>query len=81
MYILALTPEKYVVVVVVVVVMSVMSNSATTRTVARPPGSSVRGISQARILECAAISSSRGSSPPRGLTHVLFASCIDRWIL
>ena len=27
-----------------------------------PPGSSVHGISQARILECVAISSSRGSS-------------------
>ena len=30
-----------------------------------PPGSSVHGISQARILEWVAISSSRGSSPPR----------------
>ena len=30
-----------------------------------PPGYSVRGISQARILEWIAISSSRGSSPPR----------------
>ena len=30
-----------------------------------PPGSSVRGISQARILERVAISSSRGSSWPR----------------
>ena len=29
------------------------------------PGSSVHGISQARILEWVAISSSRGSSPPR----------------
>ena len=29
------------------------------------PDSSVRGISQARILEWVAISSSRGSSPPR----------------
>ena len=31
-----------------------------------PPGSSVHGISQARILERTAISSSRGSSQPRG---------------
>ena len=31
-----------------------------------PPGSSVYGILQARILECVAISFSRGSSPPRG---------------
>ena len=29
-----------------------------------PPGSSVHGILQARILEWVAISSSRGSSPP-----------------
>ena len=36
-----------------------------------PPGFSVRGISQARILEWVAISFSRGSSPPR--------DCIDRW--
>ena len=37
------------------------------------PGSSVHGISQARILEWVAISSSRGSSWPRDLTHI---SCI-----
>ena len=30
-----------------------------------PPGSSVHEISQARILECVAISFSRGSSQPR----------------
>ena len=30
----------------------------------RPPGSSVHGILQARILECVAISFSRGSSWP-----------------
>ena len=35
-----------------------------------PPGSSVRGIFQARILEWAAISSSRGSSQPRDWTCV-----------
>ena len=38
-----------------------------------PPGSSVHGISQARILEWVAISSSRGFSPPRDQTHI---SCI-----
>ena len=43
-----------------------------------PPGSSVHGISQVRVLEWAAISSSRGSAPPRDQTHV---SCIGRWIL
>ena len=36
-------------------------------------GSSVHGIFQARILEHVAISFSRGSSQPRGQTHV---SCI-----
>ena len=35
-----------------------------------PPGSSVHGILQAGILEWVAISSSRGSSPPRDRTRV-----------
>ena len=43
-----------------------------------PPGSSVRGILQARILEWIAISCSKGSSSPRDQTHVF---CIGRWIL
>ena len=38
------------------------------------PGSYVRGIPQARILEWVAISSARGSSPPRDQTWV---SCIS----
>ena len=38
-----------------------------------PPGSSVHGISQARILEWVAISSCRRSSQPGGQTHI---SCI-----
>ena len=42
------------------------------------PGSSVHGISQARILEWVAISFSSGSSWPRGWMHV---SCIGRWVL
>ena len=46
------------------------------------PGSSVHGTFQARILECVAISFSRGSSPLRGWTWV---SCIagrffTKWI-
>ena len=41
-----------------------------------PPGSSVHGILQARILEWAAISSSRGSPPPRDQTCISFFSCI-----
>ena len=43
-----------------------------------PPGSSVHGILQAKILECVAILSSRGSSWPKDQTHI---SCISRWIL
>ena len=35
-----------------------------------PPGSSIHGILQARILEWVAISFSRGSSPPRDWTQV-----------
>jgi len=35
-----------------------------------PPGSSVRGILQARILEWVTMPSSRGSSRPRDLTQV-----------
>ena len=46
-----------------------------------PPGSSVHGISQARILEWVAISSSWGSSWPRDRTWVSCISCIGRQIL
>ena len=35
-----------------------------------PPGSSVYGILQARILEWVAMPSSRGSSRPRDRTHI-----------
>ena len=41
-----------------------------------PPGSSARGILQARILEWVAISFSRRSSWPRDRTHVSYVSCI-----
>ena len=44
----------------------------------RLPGTSVHGILQARILECPAISFSRGSSQPRDQNRI---SCIDREIL
>ena len=40
------------------------------------PGFSGRGIFQARILEWVAISSSKGSSPPRIEPHVSCVSCI-----
>ena len=43
-----------------------------------PPGSSVHGISQTRMLECVVISFSRGSSWLRDWTHV---SCIGRQVL
>ena len=46
-----------------------------------PPGSSVHGIPQARILEWVAILSSRGSSWPRDGTHVSCSFCIGRWVL
>ena len=46
------------------------------------PGSSIHGISQTRILEWVSISSSRGSSWPRGWTPTsLDISCIDRLFL
>ena len=46
-----------------------------------PPGSSVLGVSQARILERVAISSSRGSSRSRDQTCNSCISCIGRQIL
>ena len=45
-----------------------------------PPGSSVHGISQARILEWAAISFSRGSSPPKDQPSISYVSCTGRLI-
>ena len=50
-----------------------------------PPGSSVHGVLQARILEWVAISSSRGSSWPRNWTRVSYVSwCqsqMETWLL
>ena len=43
-----------------------------------PPGSSVHGILQAKILEWVAISFSRRSSQPRDATCLSYVSCIDR---
>ena len=43
-----------------------------------PPGSSVHGLSQARMLEWVVLPFSMGSSQPRDQTRV---SCISRWIL
>ena len=47
----------------------------------RPPGSSVHGILQARILEWVAIPFSRESSWPRDETLVFCVSCNGWWIL
>ena len=57
---------------------SVVSDSLRPHGLQRTPGSSVHGILQARILECVAMASSRGSSRLRDWTRV---SCNDRWIL
>ena len=46
-----------------------------------PPGSSVHGILQARILEWVALPSSRGSSQPRDETWVFYFSFIGRRVL
>ena len=51
-----------------------------------PPGCSVLGIPQARILEWVGISFSKGSSPPRDWALLSWASCISgrffpRWAL
>ena len=46
-----------------------------------PLGSSVHEILQARILDGAAMPSSRGSSRPRDLIQVSYVSCTGRWVL
>ena len=46
-----------------------------------PPGSSVHGILQARILEWLAIPSSRESSWPRNQTCISYISCTGWWVL
>ena len=45
------------------------------------PGSPVHGILQARILEWATTSFSRGYSRPRDPTSVSYISCTCRWVL
>ena len=46
-----------------------------------PPGSSVHGILQARILEWVDLPSSKGSSWPRDRTCVSYVSCTGRGVL
>ena len=64
---------------VYVLVFSVVSNSSD----CSPPGSSLHGILQARILEWVAILFSRGSFRPRDQTRVSVScvSCIGSWSL
>ena len=62
-------------------VCSVAQSSLTLLQPHGPPGSSVHGVSQARILERVAISYFMGSFQPRGRTHVSCISCIGRRIL
>ena len=46
-----------------------------------PPGSSIYGILQARILQWIAVPSPQGSSPPRDWTCGSYVSCICRQVL
>ena len=45
-----------------------------------PPGSSVHGIFQAKILQWVAVSSSKGSFRPRDWTHISYVSCTGKQI-
>ena len=60
--------------------LQVVSDSVTPWTYS-PPGTSIHGILQARILEWVAMPSSRESYQPRDRTHVSHVSCIGRWVL
>ena len=46
-----------------------------------PPGPSVHGTLQARILEWVAMPSSRGCSQPKDQTHISCVSCVGRRVL
>ena len=59
---------------------SVMSDSCNPMD-CNPPGSSVQGILQARILDWIAISFSRGSSQPGDWTCISYVSCVGRQVL
>ena len=65
--------ERLAVGVVVVVVLSLSRIQLLQPVDCSPPGSSVHGILQARIVDWVAISFSRGSTPPSDQTHI---SCI-----
>ena len=46
-----------------------------------PPGSSLHGLLQARILEWIAMPFSGESSQPRDQTPIFYSSCIGRWVV
>ena len=46
-----------------------------------PPGSSLHGVFQARILEWVVLSFSRESSRPRDQTCISYVSCIGKQVL
>ena len=60
---------------------SVVSDSPRLHGLQPPPGSSVHGIFQARILKWVAIFYSRGSCQHKDQTCVSFISCTGRWVL
>ena len=72
--------DRYLVCAVLRAIISVLSNSLQPMDCS-PPGSSVHGILQARILEWDAIPFSRGSSQPRNRTCSSYVFCIGRWVL
>ena len=74
------SPETYTVLTVLLFSHSVVSNSLRPPRLS-PPGSSVHGVFQARLLQWVAISYSRGSSSPRDQTRVSCVFCICRCIL
>ena len=62
-------------------VTSVVSDSLRSHGLYSPPGSSVHGILQARILKWVAMPSSRGFSQPRDQICVSYISCIGKPVL
>ena len=66
---------KYFVCMCVCVFVSHSAMSVCDLTDCSPPGSSVHGILQARILEWIAMHFSRGSSQPRDRTHISCIAC------
>ena len=59
----------------------VLTSNCVCSVTSNPPGSSVHGIFQTRLMEWSSISDAKGSSWPRDRTHVFCASCVGRQIL